>query len=210
MRTLLFISLLGAAGLAACSGSNKAGGTTSPGGGGDDNASQPRPKADRAAGLAAFETVRAVLQHPRCQNCHPADDAPLQGDEGRVHNQNIRRGPKGEGMVGAECTTCHGPANPPDAYGRNTPPGNVKGWHMPPPDMKLVFVGVPAGALCEQVKDPARNGGKDMAALRAHLDDPLVVWGWSPGKGRAPVSTPRATFLAAWETWASAGAPCPE
>ncbi|MEJ7604146.1 MAG: hypothetical protein WKG01_40145, partial [Kofleriaceae bacterium] len=42
---------------------------------------------NREAGLVAFETVRAVLQHPRCQNCHPAGDAPLQGDEGRLHLQ---------------------------------------------------------------------------------------------------------------------------
>jgi hypothetical protein len=206
MRSLLSISLLATATLAACSGSNKGGTTT--GGGGDDTGSQPKP--DRAAGLAAFETVRAVFQHPRCQNCHPAGDSPLQGDEGRAHNQNVLRGAKGEGMVGAQCTTCHGPANPPDSYGRNMPPGNVKGWHMPPPDMKMVFVGMSPRALCEQTKDPARNGGKDMAALRTHLDDPLVVWGWTPGNGRAPVPTPRATFLTAFETWAAAGAPCPE
>ncbi|MDB4957167.1 MAG: hypothetical protein JWO36_4736 [Myxococcales bacterium] len=165
--------------------------------------------ADRTAGLAAFETVRAVLQHPRCQNCHPAGDAPLQGDDGHVHNQNVQRGPTGNGMVGEECSTCHGPANPPSAYGLHVPPGNAKGWHMPAPEMKLVFVGVAPGALCEQIKDPARNGGKDMAALRTHLDDPLVTWGWAPGFGRAPVSTPRESFLAAWETWAAAGAPCP-
>lgn len=36
-------------------------------------------------GVAAFETVRAVLQHPRCQNCHIPGDAPLQFDEGRAH-----------------------------------------------------------------------------------------------------------------------------
>ena len=65
-------------------------------------------------------------------------------------------------------------------------------------------------ALCEQVKDPARNGGRDMAALRTHLDDPLVTWGWTPGYGRAAIPTPRATFLAAWETWTAADAPCPE
>ena len=46
------------------------------------------------------------------------------------------------------------------------------GWRMPKPEQRLVFVGVAPGALCEQIKDPARNGGKDMAALRAHLDDP--------------------------------------
>jgi hypothetical protein len=161
-------------------------------------------------GLAAFETVRQVLQHPRCQNCHPGGDAPLQGDDGHVHAQNVHRGKDGRGNVGEECTTCHGPANPPSAYGAHIPPGSEKGWHMPAEDMKLVFAGVAPAALCEQIKDPARNGGKDMAALRAHLDDPLVLWGWSPGFGRTPVSVPRAQFLAAWDAWARAGAPCPE
>jgi hypothetical protein len=75
--------------------------------------------------------------------------------------------------------------------------------------MKLVFVGVAPGPLCEQIKDPARNGGKDMAALRTHLDDPLVVWGWAPGFGRAPVPISHDRFVAAWEAWARAGAPCP-
>jgi hypothetical protein len=208
MRSLLLFSLLV---FAACSGSSKtSGGGGTAGGGGGGGGAKPPPKADRAAGLAAFETVRAVFQHARCQNCHPAGDAPLQGDEGRPHNMNVRRGPKGEGMVGAECTTCHGAANPPQSYGRNIPPGNVKGWHMPPPEMKMVFVGQTPKALCEQVKDPARNGGRDLAALRTHLDDPLVTWGWTPGFGRAPIPTPREKFLEAWETWASAGAPCPE
>ena len=80
---------------------------------------------------------------------------------------------------------------------------------MPADDTKLVFVGAAPPALCAQIKDPARNGGKDMAALRAHLDTPLVRWGWAPGFGRAPVPIPRDRFLAAWEAWASAGAPCP-
>src|SRR5947199_3229631 len=91
----------------------------------------------RDQGLVAFETVRAVLQHPRCQNCHPAGDAPLQGDDSHVHAQNVLRGPTGNGMVGEQCSTCHGPANPPSAYGNHTPPGNAKPWHMPPPEQKL-------------------------------------------------------------------------
>src|SRR5262249_20664430 len=102
-----------------------------------------------------------------------------------------------------------GPANPPDSYGMHTPPGVATGWRMPPPDQHLVFVGVASGALCAQVKGPARNGNKDMAGLRHHLDGPLVTWGWTPGMGRAPVPIARDAFLAAWQTWADAGAPCP-
>ena len=151
-----------------------------------------------------------MLQHPRCQNCHPRGDVPLQGDDGHPHNQNVLRGPDGHGMVGERCTTCHGPINPPDSYGNHTPPGVGTGWRMPPPEQRLVFVGVPPGALCEQIKDPARNGGKDMAALRTHLDDPLVVWAWTPGAGRTPPPIGRQAFLDAWTAWASAGAPCPK
>lgn len=199
--TSIYLSLVFAAGAAAaCSGSS---GTTGTGG-------TAGPKPDRSAGLSAWESVRAVFQHARCQNCHPAGDAPLQGDESRVHQMNVRRGPKGEGMAGAECTTCHGPANPPDSYGRAIPPGNVKGWHMPPPEMKMVFVGMSSRALCEQTKDPARNGGKDVPKLKEHMHDPLVVWGWQPGFGRAPIPTPFEATVAAWETWLAAGMPCPE
>jgi hypothetical protein len=162
------------------------------------------------AGLVAFETVRSVLQHPRCQNCHPRGDTPLQGDDGRLHNQNVLRGPDGHGMVGERCTTCHGPLNPPDSYGEHAPPGVSTGWRMPKPEQRLVFVGVAPGALCEQIKDPARNGGKDMAALREHLDDPLVTWAWNPGFGRKPPAVSRQAFLDAWTTWANAGAPCPK
>jgi hypothetical protein len=160
-------------------------------------------------GVAAFETVRAVLQHPRCQNCHPGGDAPLQGEKGIVHAQFVKRGPEGRGEVGQECTTCHGPANPSSNFGAHIPPGVSEGWHMPKPEMPLVFVGVAPHDLCEQMKDPKRNGGKDMAALRKHLDTPLVLWGWKPGFEREPVSVPYEKFVAAWETWDRAGAPCP-
>ncbi len=167
------------------------------------------PVPTKETALAAWETVRGVFQHPRCQNCHPSGDQPLQGDDSHLHQQNVQRGPAGRGMVGMECSTCHGPANPSANYGQHIPPGSPDAWHMPTPEQKLVFVGATSSALCTQIKDPAKNGGKDMAALRAHLDTPLVVWGWSPGFGRAPVTTPRDAFLDAWDTWARGGAPCP-
>ena len=161
------------------------------------------------AGLVAFETVRSVLQHPRCQNCHPKDDVPLQGDDSHPHPQNVQRGPDGKGMVGERCITCHGPSNLPATYGAHVPPGVPTGWRMPTAEERLTFVGVSPHALCEQVKDPARNGGKDAAALRAHLEDPLVTWGWTPGYGRAAIPVPRDAFVAAWVTWTAAGTPCP-
>ncbi|HZW89604.1 MAG TPA: Isoquinoline 1-oxidoreductase subunit [Myxococcaceae bacterium] len=160
--------------------------------------------------LTAFETVRAVLQSPRCQNCHPASDRPLQGDQSVVHTMDVQRGPDGHGRAAAHCSTCHGKANPPDSYGAHQPPGVTTDWHLPPPDMKMVFVGRSPRELCEQLKDPQRNGGKDMAALLTHVSsDPLVLWGWSPGFGRQPVAVPHADFVSAFRRWADAGGPCP-
>jgi hypothetical protein len=89
------------------------------------------------------------------------------------------------------------------------PPGVSTGWRLPPPEHKMVFAGLGSAALCEQIKDPQRNGGKDMAALFHHVaDDPLTLWGWSPGYGRKPVPIPHDEFVRAFKTWMDAGAPC--
>jgi hypothetical protein len=173
-------------------------------------ASRPAPApAPEEKGLAAFETVRAVLQNPRCQNCHIPGDAPLQFDAGLPHAMNVQRGPDGKGARGLACTTCHAVANPPASYGPHAPPG-APDWHLPPPDRKMVFIGLSAGELCRTIKDPQKNGGRDFAALDQHVsEDQLVLWGWHPGTGRAPVPIPHEEFVAAFRTWVSAGAPCP-
>ena len=169
--------------------------------------SAPPPAAPE--GVAAFETVRAVLQHPRCQNCHIPGDAPLQFDAGLTHAQNVQRGPDGSGAPGLKCATCHAQVNPPASYGEHMPPG-APHWKLPPPERKMVFIGLSSADLCRVIKDPSSNGGRDMAALRKHVaSDQLVLWGWSPGVGRAPVSVPHAEFVAAFDRWAAAGAPCP-
>jgi hypothetical protein len=173
------------------------------------------PKASDAASapsrepVAAFETVRAVLQSPRCVNCHPAGDVPLQGDDGHLHQPFIKRGPEGLGVAGLSCAACHGVANSPASYGPHMPPGVSTGWRLPPAQHPMVFAGLPSAALCEQLKDPARNGGKSMAALVQHVSaDPLVLWGWSPGYARKPVPISHDEFVRAFKTWADAGAPC--
>jgi len=165
--------------------------------------------ADAAAGLAAFETVRKVFQHPRCQNCHIPGDAPLQFDDGRTHGQNVKRGAGGQGAAGLPCATCHQSRNPPASYGANMPPG-APNWHLPPARTPMVFIALTPGQLCATIKDPARTGGKDLPAMLDHVaNDPLVGWGWDPGAGRGPVPVPRAELTAAFRTWMEAGAPCP-
>ena len=166
------------------------------------------PASANADGVAAFETVRAVLQHPRCQNCHVPGDAPLQFDDGRAHSLGILRGPQGKGVVGLPCTTCHAGANPPESYGAHIPPGAPE-WRLPPPEQKMVFIGLKSGELCRRLKDPRANGGKNLDALVTHVtSDKLVLWGWNPGVGRRPVSIPHDQFVAKFKQWVAAGAPC--
>jgi hypothetical protein len=174
-------------------------------GSGSANAKAARPDA-----VAAFETVRAVLQSPRCVNCHPAGDQPLQGDDSHVHLQFVQRGPEGRGVAGLSCSTCHGKENPPASYGEHMPPGVKTEWRLPPPENKMVFFGVSSKELCEQIKDPKRNGGKDSAALFHHMsEDAITLWGWAPGYGRKPVPISHDDFVRAFKTWQDAGEPCP-
>jgi hypothetical protein len=139
------------------------------------------PSADEERrAIEAFSTVKEVLQHPRCQNCHIPGDAPLQFDAGLPHTMEVTRGPDGHGAAGLPCSACHAAANPPASYGPTAPPG-APNWHLPPPDQKMVFIDLSAAELCAVVKDRSTNGGKDFDALVRHVsEDGLVLWGWAP------------------------------
>ena len=155
-------------------------------------------------GIEAFGTVYKVLRHPRCMNCHPNGDAPLQYDDSRPHGQNITRRSEKNGLP---CATCHRAQN---GTKPNTPPG-APHWHLPPADMPMIFEGRTPNQLCEQLKDPKQTGGRSLQQLIEHVDkDALVLWGWSPGPGRTPVSVPHEQFVDAMKIWTSTGAPCPE
>jgi hypothetical protein len=158
-------------------------------------------------GLAALETVRAVLQHPRCRNCHPAGEVPLQYDAGLEHGQMVTRGADGKGAPGMECGTCHGTSNPPASYGPRVPPG-APNWHLPPAKTPMVFEGRSSAELAKTLADPAQNGGKSLEQMLEHVaSDPLVLWGWNPGGDRAPVPVAHEEFVRAFRAWVAAGAP---
>lgn len=163
---------------------------------------------DSETGLAAWDEVFAVFSHPRCANCHVEDERPRWSGphygRTRVHGFNVQRGADGFGNPGLRCATCHSEANAPVPHG---PPGAPE-WHLAPAEM--VWFGRSSGAICRQVKDPARNGDRTLAEIAAHVrDDALVGWGWTPGPGRAPAPGSAEETFAAIERWASAGAPCP-
>ncbi len=164
-------------------------------------------KPDTNESRAAFLQVYRVLTSPRCQNCHPVGDAPLQGDDSHVHLQNVKRGKDGHGVYGMRCDTCHQAKNLP---GEHMPPGNPK-WSLPSSEQKMVFVGRSPGDLCRQLKDPKQNGGRTLAELLDHVaNDDLVGWGWNPGDGRTPPPLSRVETAAQVKVWVEGGAACPE
>jgi hypothetical protein len=148
-----------------------------------------------------------VLQSPRCGNCHAAGERPLIGDDGRVHPMNVKRAADGRGTVAMRCSSCHAASNAPDP---NAPPG-APDWRLPPEATPMVFVGAGLAELCRTLKDPAANGGKDLAGLARHTrEDPLVLWGWEPGEGRTTPPLSHAEFTRRFDAWVKAGAPCPK
>ena len=156
--------------------------------------------------IAVFEEAGKVLQHPRCMNCHPAGDIPLQGDDSHLHQMSPRRGVDGKGVYAMKCSNCHQPTN---TAGLHTPPGNPK-WHLPPADMKMVFEGRSAHQLAKQIMDPKQNGHKNKSQLIAHASDTLVTGAWNPGEGRTLPPMTHDEFKKAWVTWIQKGGYAPK
>ncbi len=162
-------------------------------------------KNDSIASVEAFKQVYKVLMSPRCVNCHPKGDIPLQGDNSVIHSMQPKRGKDGKGLYAMKCANCHQQSNSP---GLNAPPGNPN-WHLPPADMKMVFEGKTAHELAKQLVNPELNGHKNIKMLIAHADDGLVKGGWNPGEGRTVPPLTYAQFKKAWITWLQTGAYAP-
>ena len=161
---------------------------------------------DPAARSAAYFTEAAkVMMHPRCVNCHPAGDRPSQGEGAmsRLHQPPVTRGADGFGSVAMRCGSCHQKAN--------FDPGHMPGhehWHLAP--LSMAWQGKTASQICAQVKDPARNGNRNLAQIVEHMSkDTLVGWAWAPGVGRQPAPGTQAELGALLEAWVQTGAACP-
>lgn len=163
-------------------------------------------KKDSVESVKAFMKVYKVLMSPRCMNCHPAGDAPLQGDDSHIHTMDVVRGPDGKGMYAAKCSNCHQPTNVP---GQHTPPGNPK-WQLPPSDMKMVFQGKTARQLALQIMNYNMNGHKNKEQLIEHARDTLVKAAWDMGEGRVPPPMSYTAFVNVWDTWIKKGGYAPK
>ena len=159
-----------------------------------------------ADGKKAFIDVVKVLQSPRCVNCHPVGDRPMQGDAGKAHAQNISRRTV---AAGVPCTTCHQTQNS-EALGIAGGPPGAPNWGLPPIEAPMVFQGKTATAICEQMNDIKQTNGKDLKALLEHVShDKLVLWGWSPGGKRTLPPLTHEQFVKAFTAWVDGGGACP-
>lgn len=93
-------------------------------------------------------------------------------------------------------------------YDPGRAPGHPK-WILAP--IEMAWIGKSVGAICEQIKDPARNGGKSLEQIVDHMaHDTLVGWGWHPGVGRTPAPGTQEEFGALIKAWVESGAHCPK
>lgn len=168
-----------------------------------------KSKSDKktAESQAAFLEAYKVFMHPRCMNCHPAGDRPLQGDDSHVHTQNVKRGPDGKGKYALKCANCHQDTN---LAGVHMPPGNPK-WALTTPEMPMVFEGRTPHQLALQMKDPKQNGNRTLEQILDHVtNDKLVAWGWDPGDGRTKPPLNHDQFAKKVREWIDGGAAAPE
>ena len=160
--------------------------------------------ADRAArSRALFLEASRVFLHPRCVNCHPNGDTPHQGMDLSVHDPPVVRGPDDKGVVGVQCSSCHQDHNLELARVPGAPD-----WHLAP--RAMAWVGKSPREICEQMKDPARNGGRTLAQIVDHnAHDRLVAWGWNPGHSREPAPGTQEQLGRLVADWVASGAECP-
>jgi hypothetical protein len=161
---------------------------------------------DSVASVKAFMDVYTVLMSPRCMNCHPSGDVPLQGDDSRLHASLPQRGKDGKGLYAMKCVNCHQPTN---IEGPGKPPGHPD-WRLPPANMKMIFQGRTPHQLAKQLVNRKTNGNKTLQQLKAHADDGLVKAGWNMGEGRTVPPMTHAAFKKAWITWIEKGAYAPK
>jgi hypothetical protein len=160
---------------------------------------------------ALFTEAAQVIMNPRCMNCHPASDRPTQGNDMHPHSPLVTRGADGGGVPGNTCGACHMNRNVPIFAGQQTSfqslPGHSR-WGVAP--IEMAWEGKSIGEICRQIKDPQRNGGRDLALLHEHLaHDDLVGWAWNPGPGRDPAPGTQEQLGELVKAWIDSGAACP-
>lgn len=175
---------------------------------------QPPAVATRDEGLAAFERIYEVASHPRCSNCHVgADNIPMWSGPSygrtRPHGMNVSAGASRIGAETLPCSACHAYNDQGGNDIAHAAPQVAMTWMLPPPE--AAWFDQTATYVCKQLRDPDRNGGRDMLALAEHLGHDLILhWAWNPGGGREPAPYSLQEHIDDLLLWGVAGMPCPE
>jgi len=159
-----------------------------------------RPTATVEEGIAAFAEIYKTSQSPRCMNCHPDGDVPLQYDDSQPHTMGIDRFSPN---VGLPCSTCHRETGLQDIP--YLPPADPH-WGLPLREQ--AFQNRTLEELCAQLNDVEATNGRDLWDLAEHVEkDHLLTTSWH--SGRTPPPLTHEELIAAFTTWAAAGGPCP-
>lgn len=157
---------------------------------------------EKAKSRAMFEEMSQVLEHPRCVNCHPTGDEPLQGDQSRPHQPMVKRGQAGMGAAGMKCNNCHGNEN----Y-RNVP--GKPAWRLAPETVG--WDDLSTAEICELLTTPEQNGGKSVEEIVSFMvNNQFVAYGWNPPKQYEAAPGTHERFGSLAEAWQKTGAHCPE
>lgn len=163
-------------------------------------------------GLEAWSRIYEVASHPRCSNCHvgesgiPMWSGPSYGKT-RPHGMNIAAG---ESRIGAEfvtCGTCHTRSARGNTMAHAAPRVDMD-WQLAP--AQADWFGRTSQEICNQLRDPERNGGRTAQDIAEHLDHDLILhWAWNPGGGREPAPYSLQEHITDVLAWGMAGMPCP-
>jgi hypothetical protein len=157
---------------------------------------------------AIFREIGKLIENPRCMNCHPVGDHPLQDDGRREHMPPVWRVETGH--LATNCFGCQTETNVTrhEAASYKSIPGNPR-WDIAP--LSMAWEGKSLGDILLQLKDVSHNGGRDLAMLQEHIArDELVGWAWHPGEGREPAPGDQQTAGQLVRAWIESGAQCPD
>ena len=166
-------------------------------------------------GREAWDIVYSVASHPRCVNCHTgADNRPMWSGPSygktREHGMNVNAGISRIGAETMMCASCHTtlPEGDPDANSMpHAAPRVAMPWRLAP--VEAAWFGKSSDYICNQLKDPARNGNRDIKAVAEHLGhDVILHWAWNPGGGREPAPHSLQILMDSLMKWSAAGTPC--
>jgi len=136
---------------------------------------------------ALFNEIAKVVTHPRCMNCHPAGNHPLQGDDRHEHLPPVPRGDAGLGVAGLNCATCHTERNFTlvGAATYKSIPGHPR-WQLAPIEMAWEGKSVSQTASSSRIRR-ATAGARSRSCTSI---SPRTIWSRGAGR-RAKAASPR-------------------